>query len=129
MKLPRFIRRWAAMLLAANSPEIGGVLHDYANGKWIELHQWNNLKDANLAAEIIASKLRLGKDEILISMIKCGPLRGLFVVHDSSGNFSWTGFWKGIYDPDEAFLEVAKHCRKLADKMGFRRPDYEATDY
>jgi hypothetical protein len=44
--LPRWLRQWAALLLAEWDVEIGGMLHDYANGKWELLHMWKTKEGA-----------------------------------------------------------------------------------
>jgi hypothetical protein len=100
------------------------MLHDYANGQWKKLHVWNTQEGANEALAVIDQMLGRQRDDIYIACIRfSGCERGYLVVHDS--NFSmWTrAFWQGIYEPDEAFKDVANRCRKIADKMGYRRPD------
>ena len=127
MKLPGWLRQWGARFLAWRSDEIGGMLHDYANGKWILLATWNTQKESDAAIEIVDNMMNCGRDSIFIAMIKVGPSQGYFIVEDSNrSKFYLRGFWQGIYEPDEAFRDVRNYCRKLADKMGFRRPDADA---
>jgi hypothetical protein len=51
----------------------------------------------------------------------------VFLVVDSNRKYWERFYWKGIYDTEEAFLEMREQCRKVADAMGFRRKD-EATN-
>lgn len=51
--------------------------------------------------------------------------RGYFIVFDSRGKEYRRDFWLGTYNPDEALTDVSKYCRKVADKMGFKRPNEE----
>lgn len=124
MKLPRWLRQFAAYVLVGYSDEIGGMLHDYANGRWKELAIWNNPDDSDAAMEIIWNMLQSGHDDIYIACVKSrGFGRGYFAIYDSNCNVYRRDFWKGTYDPDEAMLDVSKRARKIADKMGYRRPD------
>src|SRR5713226_7941291 len=122
MKLPRFIRQIAAQILVSGEAEVGGMLHDYANGRWKELAKWNTQEGANEAIEIVDNMLQRGRDNIYVAMIKCRDFgRGYFIVHDSNFSLYHRAFWLGAYNPDEAFIDVAARCRKIADKMGYRR--------
>ncbi len=126
MMLPRFLRHWAACFLTFSTKEIGGVLFDYKNGHWDDLSKWNTDEEADGAMNILDAMLRNGRDEIYIAAVKVeGFGRGYFVVYDSNYGEYRRDFWMGVYDPDEALLDVSKHCRKVADKMGYRRPDEE----
>jgi hypothetical protein len=122
--LPRWLRQWMAYTLVAWSDEIGGVLHDYKNGRWLKLAKWDSADDSDSAMEIIWNMLQSGHDDIYIACVKSeGFGRGYFAVYDSNCDVYRRDFWMGLYDPDEAMMDVGKHCRKVADKMGYRRLD------
>jgi hypothetical protein len=124
MKLPKWLRHWAALFLSWRDNEAGGYLYDYANGKWEEIHKWNTQKGSDEGISITVAMFDGGKDAIYIAVIRCpNPGTGYFVVHDSNRKVYIRGFWIGIYEPKEAFKDIAIHCRKVADKMGFRNPD------
>lgn len=122
-KLPRFIRHTLAFIRVMHSSEIGGVLHDYANGRWLELHKWDTQEGCEEALGLVCDMTNNVRDNIYIAMIKCDLGKGYFVIHDSNGDQYTRAFWLGIYNPDEALTDVAKRCRMLADKMGYRRPE------
>ncbi len=123
MKLPRWLRHWGAKFLALHSDEIGGMMHDYANGKWVEVMQWDDEVGQSQAQSFMESVFNGGRDEIYIICIRVGPGRGYFVVYDATRNYYHRSFWPGVYELNEAFNDVRLYCRELADKMGFRRPD------
>jgi len=113
-----------AFTLVSFSDEIGGMLHDYKNGRWLELVKWNTPEESDAALEVIWNMLQSGHDDIYITCVKSEGLgRGYFAVYDSNCDIYRRDFWMGVYDPDEALVDVSKHCRKIADKMGYRRPD------
>lgn len=75
---------------------------------------------------MLDAMLRNQRDEIYIVCVKLkGFGRGYLVVYDSKYGIYRRDFWMGVYDPDEALVDVSKYCRKVADKMGYRRPDEE----
>lgn len=129
MMLPRWVRHWAASVLVFWSDIIGGVLHDYKNGKWEEICKWNTGEDETRAAEIIANMQFNQRDAIYIALTRVkGFGRGYFTVFDSRGKEYRRNFWLGTYDPDEALTDISRYCRAVADKMGFRRPDDGTSD-
>jgi hypothetical protein len=124
VKLPRFLRHWAAYFLADHSPEVSGALYDYANERYNLLAMWRNQTEAAGAQEITVNMFNRMQDDIYIAVALCeGAGRGYFAVHDSNLKFYFRGFWSGIYEPEEAMKDVSVYCRKIADKMGYRRPD------
>lgn len=124
MSLPRWLRQWMAYTLVARSDEIGGILYNYKNGRWEELEIWNTPEESDGAMEVIWNMLQSGRDDIYIACVKSkGFGRGYFAVYDSNCDVYRRDFWMGIYGPDEALIDVSKRCRKIADKMGYRRPD------
>jgi hypothetical protein len=124
MMLPRFLRQWMALVLVTGSDEIGGALHDYKNGRWEELAKWNTDEESNAAMSILSAMFQNERDEIYVVCVKVeGFGRGYFVVYDSNQNMYRRSYWMGIYDPDEALVDVIEYCRKVADKMGYRRPE------
>jgi hypothetical protein len=123
MRVPRFLRHWASMFLVGHTPEVGGFIHDYANGRWKLLHVWNTPEGEDTAMSLIEAMMGGGRDEIYVETIKGGEQMGLFMVLDSEGGTYFRAFWNGIYSPSEAFKDVAVKCREIADKMGYRRPD------
>lgn len=126
--LPRFLRHWAACILTFQAKEIGGLLYDYKNGRWDDLSTWNTDEEADIAMGMLDAMLRNQRDEIYIVCVKLkGFGRGYLVVYDSKYGIYRRDFWMGVYDPDEALVDVSKHCRKVADKMGYRRPDGESN--
>ncbi len=128
MKLPRFLRHAAAMYLVYGEDEIGGVLHDYANGQWKELLKWNTQEGADEALSLMNDMIGNVHDNVYVAMVKNeGFGHGYFLVHDSNFNLYRRAFWLGIYNPDEALTDVAARCRKIADKMGYRKPDEAQT--
>lgn len=124
MRLPRFLRRWYATILAWHTPELGGALFDYKNGLWDKLCEWNTPDEAEEALRIVESMMWSGREEIYVVMIKCyGPKhRGFFIIH-SPNKFWFHGFSEGVYGLVEAYTDTAHKCRKIADSMGYRRPD------
>jgi hypothetical protein len=124
MRLPRWLRHWASSVLVFWSRIVGGVLHDYKNGKWEEICKWNTVEEENMAAEIIATMQMNIRDAIYITLTKVeGFGRGYFIVFDSRGHQFRRNFWLGLYNPDEALTDVSKYCRKTATKMGYRNPE------
>lgn len=103
------------------------MLHDYKNGQWELLHKWDTEETSDAAIEIVGNMMDRAEDEIFISSISCGPGNGMFMVVDSERRQWVRAFWTGIYEPDEAFKDVAVKCREIADQMGYRRPDTEET--
>lgn len=123
--LPRWLRQWMAFILNSWSDETSGMLHDYKNGRWLELDVWNTPEESDGAMELIWNMLQSGKDDIYIACVRSegGGGRGYLAVYDSNCDVYRRDFWMGIYDPDEAMIDVSKRCREIADKMGYRRPD------
>lgn len=100
------------------------MLHDYKNGRWFDLATWSTDEEADGAMNMIDAMLRNKRDEIYIACVKVeGFGRGYLVVYDSNCGEYRRDFWMGVYDPDEALIDVSRHCRKIADKMGYRRPE------
>jgi hypothetical protein len=122
-RLPGFIRHKVALFLVQRSPEFGGMLYDFKNGQWEVLHQWVDERGQEEALSLIENMFDGGRDAIYTAMVKTGIGRGYFVVHTSDRYYWFRGFWTGIYELDEAFLDTAKKCREIADKMGYRRPE------
>jgi hypothetical protein len=114
-----------AKTLVHRSEELGGTIYDYANGEYQEVHTSSDEKSENACIEIIDNMLNRGKDAIYIVVFKSGPGRGVFLVVDSNRKYWERFYWKGIYDTQEAFLEMREYCRAVADEMGFRRRDSE----
>lgn len=75
MRLPRLLRHLAACFLTFQSKIIGGVLHDYANGKWEEICKWNTAVEEGEAAQIIANMQMNQRDRIYITLTKGGGFR------------------------------------------------------
>jgi hypothetical protein len=129
MKFPSFLRRWAAMYLVWNKEEIGGILYDYANGKWNVICRWNTDADLKAAKDIVANAQERDCDEIYITSVATNGGAGLFIVEDSHSGYFFRAYHPGVYEVKEALIDTAAHCRKIADKMGYRRPDDEREDY
>jgi hypothetical protein len=124
MMLPRWIRQIIAKYKTWNQTEIGGMLHDYKNGRWEKIRVWNTQEESDAAMEIIAVMLKNQRDEIYIVCVKLNGFgRGYFIIFDSNYGIYRRDFWMRIYDPDEALIDVSKQCRKIATGMGYRRPD------
>ena len=112
-----------AMYLAWRGEETGGMLYDYKNGKWVVLQTWDSQEQLEAGMEIIQNMLNSGRDEIFVSAVLVAPSCGYLVMIDSNGRYKFRAFWKGIYDAREALDDASKWCRKVADEMGYRRPD------
>lgn len=125
-RLPRFLRRWYATILAWHTPEIGGALFDYKNGLWDKICEWNTPDGQEQALSVVENMVQSGRDEIYIAMIKSmGSYRGFFIIH-ASNKFWFCGFSEGIYGLVEAYGDTVRKCRKIADSMGYRRPDEDS---
>lgn len=123
MSLPKFLRHWMAKTLVRHSEEGIGTIRDYANGEWTEVHSWVDEKGADQGIEIIDNMLNAGRDAIYLITFVVGPGRGIFMVVDSNRVYRERGFWQGLYDVKEAFIDTREYCRAVADEMGFRRHD------
>ncbi len=68
------------------------------------------------------------RDNIYVAVVRCeGFQRGYLIVHDSNLDVYRRAFWPGTYNFCEAFVDVVLRCRKIADKMGYRKPDEAQT--
>jgi hypothetical protein len=124
MRLPRFIRQSVARISVLGLPEAQGFLHDYKNGKWELLVSWDTEQGNQDALNMIENMaLREGRDAIYVTTLMCQPNCGVFIIQDSNAGLSYRAFWKDLYTAREAYEDTVKRCRKIADKMGFRRPD------
>lgn len=124
MSLPRFLRRWVALFLAWREEEIGGMLYDYANGRWRHLLTWNTQEGAAEALSLVQDMIDNVRDNIYVVGVRGRQTNsGFLIVHDSNCRMYVIGFYPGVYSPDEAMQDVMIRCRKVADKMGYRRPD------
>ena len=122
----KWLRQKMAFFLAFHTPEGGGMMHNYKNGQWELLHVWSTEEGAEMAITLAENMLDRAADEIYVATVKNwgAEKRGYFVVHESQNRTYWLrGFWTGIYEPEEAFDDLRKKCRALADKMGYRRPE------
>lgn len=120
--MKRWLRQLMAKIVVAHHEQWGGMLHNYDNGRWKLLTTWNGYDDAG-SLEMIQNMLNQSRDNIYISTCKVGTKDGYFVVVDSNNGLYYRAFFHGIYEADEALKDVATRCRKIADKMGFRRPE------
>jgi len=100
--------------------ELAGVLVDYNNGRWEELHRWKD-RSTRIDGMQIVENLRNGRDAIYVIMLVTRKEEGLFIVLTSRRESYKRAFAPTIYDIDEAFKDVAVYCRRKADEMGFRR--------
>lgn len=125
MRLPGFLRRWAAMYMVWNKNEIGGILYDYANGNWNVICQWDTEADRKAAIAIVDNMQGREEDEIYVNAIRTNAGAGLFIVEDSNFGYFFRAFHPGAYEIEEALLDTAARCRKIATKMGYRKPDDE----
>jgi hypothetical protein len=123
VKLPRFLRQWAAKFMVLRSEERGGLLQDYANGKWREIMVWDDEQGSNEAAEIAGNMMDRGSDAIYVCLINCEGYGGNFLVFDSNRKYHCRYFYPGIYELVEAFVDTVHYCREVANKMGFRNPE------
>lgn len=123
MKLPRFLRHaFVAVRLFWKAEESGGLLYDYGNGRWKELARWDTDDGSDEAMGLVGDMLNNSRDNIYIAAVKCvGFGRGYLVVVDSNCHRYTRCFWMGIYEPEEAFEDVKRRCRMIADQMGFRK--------
>jgi hypothetical protein len=124
MSLLKFLRRWLALLKIWGAPEYGGMIHDYANGRWNEIHRWNTDKGVDEADSIVRNMVMGGRDEVYIVTVKCGLSKGYLLVESTGAIVPFIrAFWPGLVNPDTAIFEVGVKCREIADKMGYRRVD------
>jgi hypothetical protein len=104
-------------------PEVKGVLYDYANGRYNKLMVWDDSQSARGAGDLIENLFNSGRDDIYVSVIKSGVLIGYTMVSDSRRKVWSRAFFPGIYEFEEAMEDTSKYCRKVADEMGYRRPE------
>ena len=123
MKLPAFLRRWAAMYLVWNKEELGGILYDYANGEWTQICQWETASELKAAKCVVQNMIERESDQIYITTIKTDQGSGLFVVEDSNYGYFFCPWYAGMYEIKESLVRVAAHCRKIATSMGYRKPE------
>lgn len=121
-----WLRRWwrqlKAKTLVLSSEEWGGTLHDYANGRWDLLQTWQG-ENWEEIGDLLQNMWDSGKDAIYVATIKVGAKDGYFVVTDSNRAYAARYFFRDIYSAKEAYQDTVEYCRKVADKMGFRRPE------
>ena len=123
MRLPRWTLQWAAKFLVDRSKEWGGIIHDYANGRWVILHKWNDQKGEDEGLDLIFNMFDRGGSDIYVTCIKVGERHGYFIVSDYNQTWWRRSFWDGIYSPSEAFKDAAVKARQIADQMGYRKPE------
>lgn len=128
MRLPAILRRWAAMFLVWNKEEIGGILYDYKNGEWEVICKWETREEQLAAKNVVENMIDREEDEIYITSVKTDGGAGIFIMEDSRYGYYFRAFHPGVYEIKEALEDVAARCRKIADKMGYRRPDEETEE-
>jgi hypothetical protein len=110
-----------AKFLAWRAPEMRGILFDYANGQYKILERWSRDSGGDQMLSLVENMFDNANDEIYIAMVKTGASRGgYFIILDSERRTWARFFWGGIYDIEEAMVDVSKYARKVATKMGYR---------
>lgn len=122
MKILRWLRHKMALFIVMRQEEIGGILYDYDNGRWKLLLKWSGYDDA-AALEVVNNMFNSGKDAIYISVVRTEAKSGYMVAVDSNRDMYYRAFIPDVYDPNEAVYDINEYCRKIADGMGFRRPE------
>lgn len=123
MRFPGWLREWAAFIATWGKPVYSGMLCDYANERYILLSEWRTTEGMAGADEMLDNTMRQERDDIFISMAASSGHRGVLGVHTSRGYLKFIAFHPKFYTFEEALENVDKRCRKLADEMGYRRPD------
>jgi hypothetical protein len=115
----RFLLQWVAKFRVSRTPEIGGLLYDYANGRWKLLTEWQGGEDEEAVA-LIENIFNNPKDDIYVSLVKCTNTAGYFIVSDSERRIWLRHFWGDTYPFAAAFDDTRLYCRKIAKEMGYR---------
>jgi hypothetical protein len=119
MKLFRGIRHWYAHFMVAAQPEWGAMLHDYNNGNWSSIMIAQTEEESKQMLEIVDNMLHAGRDAIYLCSVKVGPRHGYFCVFTSNKTMWTRAFWGNVYTAEDAYIDTALYCRKVANKMGF----------
>src|SRR6267378_2930981 len=109
MRLPRWFRHWIAKIDILYTEEQGGVLFDYANGKWNQLHVWADSKTKKEVLKIVEQWRISGRDEIYVAIVHMprngGGFRGVF--QGICPKEVWQRFFSGrIYDFVDAHADA-----------------------
>ncbi len=125
MKLPGWFRHFVSKLVVLHSKERGGVLFDYANGKWAQLHVWRDDKTKEEVLQIVEQWLNLERDEIYVAMVNAGEegkIRGVFQVVYPKRQIWERYFSYHTYNVSDAYVDTVKKCREIATKLGYVPP-------
>lgn len=133
-KIARFLSHFAAYLTVSVSPEKGGVLFDYNNGKWEKLHQWTNQQERKQLDELVENRVTYMRDDILVAIVMCygryGECGIVQVLYPKPGKYPrvpklWERFFCDLYKFPEAMTDATFKCQELAKALGYREPETE----